>query len=123
MKYFKYFIIPFFHQIFKITLHIIMKFPSIIGEKCTRAPYNLKFWDPPPAPTAPLRKIAHKIFGLVLSSIFLQCSLQGPYPHTKFSLGGRWVYFLGVIFCSNFGPLFFLLLFPCWVFFLKIHLN
>ncbi len=116
MKYFKYFIIPFFHQIFKITLHIIMKFPSIIGEKCTRAPYNLKFWDPP-SPNCPSEENSpQKFWTCVVFNIFAMLSPRAL-PHTKFSLGGRWVHFLGVIFCSNFGPLFFLLLFPCWVFF------
>ncbi len=56
----------------------IIKFPSIIGEKYTRAPYNLKIWDP--QPQLPLWGRYPTNF-LDLSCLqFLQRSLQGPYP-------------------------------------------
>jgi hypothetical protein len=47
-----------------------------MGEKYTRAE-NLG----PPVPTAPLRKIPHKNFGLVLSSIFAMLSPRALPPH------------------------------------------
>jgi hypothetical protein len=59
----------------EVTSHCI-KFPPIIGEKYTRAK-NLG----PPASTAPLRKIPHKNFGLVLSSIFAMLSPRALTSH------------------------------------------
>lgn len=99
-----------------------MKFPSIIGEKCTRAPYNLKFWDPP-ASTAPLRKIAHKNFGLVLSSIFARIALsKGLTPTLNFLwVAGGCTFGCDLLFeLRSFVFFFFCSLAGCFYF---IHLN
>ncbi len=60
-----------------------MKFPSIIGEKCTRgAPYNLKFWDPPPSPNCPSEENSPQNFWTcVVFNIFAMLSPRALPPH------------------------------------------
>ncbi len=74
-----------------------MKFPSIIGEKCTRAPYNLKFWDPPPSPNCPSEENSPQKFWTCVGLQFLQCSLPKGLTPTLYFLwvaGGCTIYWV-----------------------------